>query len=286
MQNKLEIGKTQTLKVVKPVDFGWYLDGLDYGEILLPAKYAPENLQVAEDISVFVYMDTEDRPIATTETPIVERDGMAVLEIVDVAKFGAFAHWGLLKDLLIPANAQAVNLEIGDKALVKVYLDEESRRLAGTTKIEPFLLPVPENDPNFEPLKKVKVCVYASTPLGYKCVVNDIYSGLIYHNELAGKLPEIGDVFETSIKHVREDGKLDLYAHTPNYDDKIQEIVHAVVSTMQNNGGFLPIHDKSSPEAVHEWVAMSKKSFKQAVGFLYKHGKIKLEKKGIRWVEN
>lgn len=276
---EIQIGRKQTLEIVKKVDFGFYLNGNEEGEILLPAKYVANNkVEIGDSIEVFVYLDTEDRLIATTENPILQVGEMGVLEIVDVANFGAFAHWGLIKDLFIPPNEQITNLRVGDKALVRVYLDKKGKRLAGTTKIEKYLIPAGSE---IKYNSKVNAIVFAETDLGFKCAVNYKYNGLLYKNEIYGIDIEIGDAIEVRIKNVRPDGKIDLNLNAAGYENKITENVKTVLACLHTKNGFLNLNDNSTPEAIYEQLQMSKKSFKQTVGFLFKKGKIILAEEGI-----
>jgi len=271
----VEIGKYNILTVNRFVDFGAYLDGGDLGEILIPSKYIPEGTEVDDTLNVFVYLDSEERYIATTENVVAEVGQIASLEVVSVNDFGAFADWGLIKHLFIPYREQTRPLHEGDKAIVYIYIDEKTYRLAGSMRIEKYI------DPNIEGLEekdKVDVLIYRETPSGFIAIIQNQCLGMIYHNQVFQDL-SIGDETTAYIKKIREDGKIDLilqeegYGHVVDFSDTLYADIE--------KKGKIKLHDKSSPEDIYDEYGVSKKIFKKAVGNLLKARKITIEKDGI-----
>lgn len=276
-----EIGKYNVLKVVKNLDFGLYLDGgEDLGEILIPRRYVPINCTVDSELEVFIYLDSEDRLIATTEMPDAIVGEFAYLEAVSVGKVGAFLNWGLPKDLLVPFREQKVNIEEGKKYVVYVYLDDESGRIAASSKIEKFLDNLP---PEYEEGQEVNVMVYAETEMGYKAIINSVHTGMIYGNEVFRNLKK-GEKLKAYIKKVREDDKIDLMIEKPGYQ-KVDGIAQAILDKLKNLGGFMDVNDKSSSDEISRRLGISKKSFKKAIGSLYKQRIIIIEEDGIRLLD-
>lgn len=274
----LQLGKNNTLKVLRKVDFGYYLDAAEYDSVLLPQRYAPEGLQEGDEIEVFIYLDSEDRIIATTEKPVAEVNECAYLTAKDVNKFGAFLDWGLPKDLFVPYREQKMRMEVGKKYWVFIYVDKDSDRIVASAKIDKFL---DLYNPPYNEGDEVSIQVHSKSDLGIKVIVDNCYWGIIYQNEWAGKLI-IGEKKIAYIKKVREDLKLDISLSPTGYKNKIGSFEETVLQALTNNNGFLPLHDKSSSEDIKESLGMSKKSFKMTVGSLYKAGKITLEPNGIR----
>ncbi len=273
-----EIGKINKLTVVKEVDFGMYLNGgEEHGEILLPKRYLPENCSVNDELDVFIYRDSEDRLIATTETPLAKAEEFAALEVVAANNTGAFLNWGLPKDLLLPFREQKTNVQIGDKVFVFVYLDAESKRLVASAKIEKHIdnLPV-----YYEPGNEVDAIIWAKTDLGFKVVIENLYSGMIYHNEIFQPL-EIGQRISAFVSKVREDDKIDLTLNKTGYN-KVTDTTDQVVKLLENNNGTLPYNDKSSAEDIRNFFGMSKKTFKMTIGSLYKKRIIEITPEGIK----
>lgn len=272
----LEIGKQNKLEVLRMTSVGMFLGGEGTEDVLLPHKYIPEDLEVGDDIEVFIYTDSEDRVIATTLTPKIERDTYACLTIVAVESMGVFFDMGLEKDLIVPAKEQNAEVKVGEKRIVYMYLDLESNRLVGSMKWREFCF---QDDPVYEAKQKVEVMIGEVTDLGRNVLIDRAYYGLIYHNEIFEKL-EIGDVREAYIKTMREDGDIDVslqelgYGHVLSSSDKILELLQA-------NNGVLEIGDKSSPEKVTALTGMSKKVFKKAIGDLYKKKLVLLEKEKV-----
>ncbi|WP_244824976.1 CvfB family protein [Carboxylicivirga mesophila] len=270
------IGKYNTLRVIKTVDFGVYLDGGELGEILLPIRYVPPGLKVDDDLEVFIYLDSEDRIIATTEEPHAIVGELAYLKVVSVNKTGAFLDWGLMKDLLVPYREQAERMKEGERYVVYVYLDDESRRIVATSKLNSVL----DNlMPEYEEGEEVDIMVIGKTDLGYKVAVNNTHSGMLYHNELFKPI-KIGDSCKGYIKKVREDDKLDISLEKPGYE-KIGGLAADIIEKLKVKGGHMDITDKSPAELIYKVFGTSKKNFKKAIGALYKQRLIKIDNNGI-----
>lgn len=272
------IGSYNTLKIVKRVAFGLYLDGEEMGEILLPNRYVPDNAQIGDYLNVFVYTDGEDRPIATTAEPLAVVGDFAFLQVKSVASVGAFLEWGIMKDLLVPYSEQTISLNEGQKVLVYVYLDSKTKRVVASAKWEKFtekqdFSEISEGD-------EVKVLVASQTELGYKVLINQRYTGLIYKNEVFSKI-NIGDSLTAYISKIRPDGKIDVRLKKSGYEAVAGEAEN-LLTLLKKSGGFLPTTDKSPAEVIYEVCGMSKKTYKKAVGELYKKRLIVLTENGIK----
>lgn len=272
-----EIGKINHLEVLKEVDFGIYLDGGDLGEILMPKRYVPEGTQVDDTIEAFIYLDSEDRLVATTEKPLAMVEEFALLKVVSVTPVGAFLDWGLPKDLFVPFREQRQEMEEGRKYLVYVYLDTNSKRIAASSKIESYLDNIPVD---YDENEEVDLIIVNETDLGYNAIIDNSHLGIIYKNEVFQELNP-GDKVKGFIKKIRTDGKIDLRLDKMGYE-KISEFVDKIIVELQKNKGFIPLTDKSSPEDIYRTFKISKKNFKAAVGALYKKRFIALEENGIR----
>jgi predicted RNA-binding protein (virulence factor B family) len=275
----LTVGDYNTLRVVKHVDFGIYLDGGEYGEILMPKKYVPENVKVDEEIEVFIYPDSEDRLVATTEKPYATVNEFAYLKVKEVNRFGAFLEWGILKNLLVPFREQKIDMMQDRSYIVYIYKDEKSNRLAASAKINKYLS---SETPVYDTNDEVEILIYGETEIGYKAVVDNQFSGLLYSNEIY-KNVKIGDKLSAFVKKVREDGKIDLMLQRSGYE-QIDTVSNDILRILKKEGGFIAVTDNSSPETVKEVFGISKKSFKKAVGTLYKQRLIKIEETGLRLV--
>ncbi|MFW5851549.1 MAG: S1 RNA-binding domain-containing protein [Bacteroidota bacterium] len=274
----IEIGKVQTLPVTKNVDFGVYLDGAEYGEILLPKRYIASELAVGDEISVFIYFDSDDRIIATTEVPLSQVDECAFLEVKEVNSIGAFLDWGLSKDLFVPFREQTVKMKEGRSYCVKVLRDTVSERIIASAKIDKYFLPVV---PPYKPGDKVEVFVYNQTDLGYKVVVEHNFSGLLFENEVFESISP-GDVKEAYVKQVREDGKIDVSLYKPGFSEPNDLSADILDKLNQSAEGFIPFSDSSAPELIYSEFGVSKKKFKMAIGMLYKQRKIVITNEGIK----
>lgn len=273
----VEIGKMNTLDIVKEVDFGLYLDGGPKGEILLPKRYVPETYEIGGPIEVFIYTDSEDRIIATTEKPLAMVGDLAFLQVVSVNQIGAFLDWGLAKDLLVPFREQRAKMVVGEWHMVAVYLDEESERVAASAKLDEFLNQTPGN---FHIGQEVNLQIWSQTPIGFKVIINDAHLGMLYKDEVFQKLDR-GQRMKGYIKKVREDNKIDLSLQRPGLG-KVEQLSSEILEKLKKEGGFLAMTDKSHAELIYSVFGESKKTFKKAIGALYKQRLILLEKNGIR----
>lgn len=273
----LEIGKINTLKVVKEVDFGLYLDGGEKGEILIPQRYVPEGTEVDHFLDVFIYNDSEGRLIATTDEPKAEVGQFAVMKVAEITNVGAFLDWGLQKDLLVPFRQQKEEMHQGVSYLVYVYLDEATERIVATTKISQFLNNVP---PDYEEGEEVNLIIGNSTELGVNVIINNLHEGLLYKNEIFQELT-LGQKLKGYIKKVREDDKIDVALQPGGYE-KVTGIAGEILNKLKSAGGFIEANDKSSPESIKHAFGVSKKVFKKAIGALYRDRLITIEDKGIR----
>lgn len=271
-----KLGKYNDLKVVKELDFGIYLDGGEMGEILLPIRQVPPKIKVGDEIEVFLYLDSEDRIIATTKEPLCEVEEFAVLRVVDVNKTGAWLDWGLDKHLLVPFKEQKQDMEKDKSYLVYVYIDHETQRLVASSKLAKYLDNVP---PEYEIGQEVDVLISNKSDIGYVAVINNLHSGLLYKNEVFQPLTR-GQKIKAYIKKVRDDEKIDLMLQKPGYG-KIETLAEKVMFTLFQDGGTINLGDKSSPDEIYDKFQMSKKDFKKAIGLLYKQKKIKLNKDSI-----
>ncbi len=275
----IEIGKLNKLRIVKEVGFGLYLDGESMGEILLPTRYVPETFEIDEILEVFIYKDSEDRIIATTEFPYVMAGEFALLKTVSVDRFGAFMDWGLMKDLLVPFSEQQVRMEQGKKYIIRVFLDEVTQRIVATARIEKFLDKSPVL---YSEGEEVNILIANQTELGYKVIINNCHSGIIYENEIFQEI-ERGQKLKAFIKKIREDNKIDVCLNKPGYE-KIDQLTDRIIMKLMQSKGFLPLNDKSSSDEINFVFNESKKTFKKAIGALYKKKRIIIEEKGIRLV--
>jgi uncharacterized protein len=268
----IEAGKYCTLRVVKILDFGAFLDGEDLGEILLPIRYVPKETKVNDELEVFLYFDSEDRLIATTEKPYATVGDFAYLRCVASNAVGSFMDWGLPKDLLVPFREQKSQMVAGHDYVVYVYLDEESNRLVGSTKLHRFYADSPES---FEYNQEVDLLISHKTDFGYAAIINNCYPGILYHNEVFQKI-ERGDVCTGYIKNVRDDGKVDLSLQPLGYKKAIDPHCEEIIKYLKQNKGLMKLTDKSSPEMIYDALGISKKQFKKALGLLYKREIVEL----------
>lgn len=276
----VQVGAINNLRVVKELSFGCYLDGGEHGEILIPRRYVPENIEVDEFIDVFIYFDSEDRIIATTEVPKIKLGEIAMLQVVSVTSAGAFMDWGLPKDIFVPFKEQKQRMEMGKWYMVGLYIDYETNRLAASAKIDKFLDNTP---PEYEVGQEVDLMIYNQTDLGYSAIVNNAHWGVLYENEVFRHLSR-GKKLKGYIKKIREDDKIDLMLEKPGYE-KVDEISKTILDKLEKNNGVLWLTDKSEPEEIYQLLGISKKVFKKAIGALYKAKLITLEENAIRLVE-
>ena len=273
-----EIGKYTTLKILRETEPGLYLgnDSEDEEVILLPHKYKPESFEIGDELKVFIYLDYEERPIATTLEPFVQLQGFGFLRCADVTKHGAFMDWGLEKHLFVSFKEQARPMKVNNWYIVYLYLDEQTNRLAGSSKTNQFL----QNDHiTLESYDEVEILVTHLTDKGANVIINGQHKGLIYLEDIFEDL-RTGDRLKAYIKKIRDDHKIDVVLQKQGYRS-IEPNAQYILDELKTAGGFLSINDKSSPEAIKELLGLSKKSFKKAIGSLYKDRLILLKDDGI-----
>lgn len=271
------LGDYNNLKIVKRVSFGLYLDGDEDGEILLPAKYVPDGYDIGDIIKVFVYLDNEERLVATTEEPLAKVGDFALLRVAWTNDYGAFLDWGLLKDLFVPFSEQEGKMVKGNSYLVYVTIDRKSYRIYASARLDKYLS---RTKPPYETNEEVDIIVWRRTDLGWKVIVNGNHSGLVFANEVFRDL-KTGDRLKGYVKRVRTDGKIDiaLQRHGVAGDD---DSSMRLLSAIEAQRGFLPLNDNSSPDEIYSMLGMSKKAFKRAAGKLYKQRLIIIDDDGLR----
>ena len=274
----IKLGKYNELEIVRQVDFGVYLSDGEGVEILMPKRYVPANAKVGDKVRSFVYQDSEARLIATTEQPYAQVGEFASLQVQSVNQVGAFADWGTSKELLIPHREQAKEMEEGHRYIVHIYIDDKSGRIVGSAKLDKFLDNVPAT---YERNQEVDVLVWKPTPLGYKVIIENSHTGMIYTNQIFQPV-HVGEHLRAWVTEVREDEKIDLMLQPMGFRNVIDSAEAQVLRALHLRGGFLTLTDKSDPAEIAEVLQMSKKNFKKAVGALYKQQRITLEDNGIR----
>ncbi|KAB7531733.1 GntR family transcriptional regulator [Flagellimonas olearia] len=272
----IQLGNYNTLQVLRSTSVGLFLGDDEGTEILLPNKYVPEDFKIDMDMEVFCYLDNNERPVATTLKPLIIRNGFAFLEVVEVGEFGAFMDWGVEKHLLVPFKEQTVRMEEGRKYVVHCYLDEKTFRLTGSSKVDKFLSNV---EVAYGVNDEVDLLVYRRTPLGWEVIVDERHKGLIFESDVFRPIA-IGDALKGYIKNVREDKKIDLSLQ-PIGAKMLEPTAKMIYDKLVESDGFLPLHDKSSPEEIQQIMRMSKKAFKKGIGILYRQRKINLQEDGI-----
>lgn len=277
----MEIGQYHELKVLRETSVGLFLGNEAGEEILLPNKFVLPEMKVDDQVRVFVYLDSDERPVATTQTPEIELNGFAFLQVAFVSPIGAFLAWNIDKQLLVPFQEQKSKMKEGEYHLVHMYLDEQSNRLAASAKWEKF---ISKDVAHLSERDEVDVMILGESPLGYNCIVNNRFMGLAYANE---NFKEVGTGYRLKayIKQVRSDGKLDIFFEKPGIE-KMEAHAEKILGILRKNGGFLAFHDKSDSKEIQEAMQMSKKAFKRAIGSLYKQKYIVLEEDGIRLTDH
>ena len=274
----IRLGEYNLLEVVKEVDFGVYLDGSEDGEILLPTRYVPQGCKPGDVLNVFIYLDMDERLIATTLQPYVKVGEFACLEVAWVNQYGAFLDWGLMKDLFVPFREQKMKMIKGNSYVVHVHLDEDSYRIVASAKIEKFLS---KDMPEYNPGDEVEVLIWQKTDLGFKVIVDNKFSGMIFKNEIFTDV-RTGMKMHAYIKQVRPDGKIDLELQKGGVK-KVEDFADTLLEYIRSNGGSTPLNDKTDADVIYSTFGVSKKTFKKAVGDLYKKRLIVLEgEQGIR----
>lgn len=274
----IEIGQYNSLTIARETEHGLYLANAEGEEVLLPNKFVTDEIKALKEFRVFVYKDSLDRPVATTQKPKVLIDQTTYLEVKQVTQIGAFLDWGLDKDILLPFSEQDVAPEVGDYVLVYVFLDRATNRVTASANLNKFInnkeIEVNVND-------EVKVLVTEATEIGYKCIIENKHWGMLYSNELYGNKVQQGKIIKAFIKKIRIDGKIDLSLQKQGFSTISKDIRQIVLEAIKYNGGNLPLHDASPPEQIYSMLKMSKKNFKKAVGMLYKEKLIELRTRSI-----
>ena len=274
----IRLGEYNLLEVVKEVDFGVYLDGSEDGEILLPTRYVPQGCKPGDVLNVFIYLDMDERLIATTLQPYVKVGEFACLEVAWVNQFGAFLDWGLMKDLFVPFREQKMKMVKGNSYVVHVHLDEDSYRIVASAKVEKYLS---KEMPEYNPGDEVDIMVWQKTDLGFKVIVDNKFGGMIFKNEIFTDV-RTGMRMTAYIKQVRPDGKIDLELQKGGVK-KVEDFADTLLEYIRSNGGSTPLNDKTDADVIYNTFGVSKKTFKKAVGDLYKKRLIVLEgEQGIR----
>jgi len=271
-----QIGKINKLTIKRTRDYGAHLDGGESGDILLPIRHVPEKCQAGDEIEVFVYADREDHLRATTQKPYATVGQFAKLRVVANSSSGAFLDWGLEKDLFVPKGEQQAKMKEGKSYVVFVFLDEKTNRITASSKLDKFLSLQP---PNYEEGEEVDLIIYEQTDLGYRAVVNHSHGGMVYKNEVFQKFL-IGQQLKGYIKKIREDLKIDLSLQKPGFQG-VDDISQTILKTIKDNGGRIAVTDQSRPEDIYSLFGVSKKTFKKAIGALYKKRLITIDTNGI-----
>ncbi|MEH6712920.1 MAG: S1-like domain-containing RNA-binding protein [Paraglaciecola polaris] len=276
----LQIGKFNTLNVVKQVPFGFYLDGGDDGEVLFPTKFAGADLQIGDQCQVFVYHDSDGRLTATTQTPLAEVDECAFLKVVSVNNVGAFLEWGVDKDILVPYSEQDFPMAEGVSYVVFVYFDDETGKVAASTRLRDFLF---EEGEHFAEKQAVELLICGRSDMGYKAVINGSHLGLIFKDEVFKPL-RIGQRTTGFIKRVREDNKIDLCFQFHD-DNARKDLAEQIIDDLEAHGGISTLTDKSSADEISKRFNVSKNVYKKTLGALYKQKRILLDKNKITLIK-
>lgn len=273
----LFIGKYNDLIITRDSDQGLYLEDPQGEEVLLPNRYVTDDMRPDDRLRVFVYTDSEDRPVATTEKPLALRDEFAYLKVADVNNSGAFLNWGLTKDLFVPFSEQLTPMERGEKYLVFLYLDRLTSRMLASPRLNQFLdnarLTIAEGD-------EVDIIIWERTDLGYNVIVNEFHKGLVFESDIFKAL-HVGDRMKGYVKKIREENKLDVTLEKIGIE-RFEPLIQRIVDALKTNSGYLPLHDDSPPEEISKTLGMSKRNFKKSIGSLWKSGVIQFEDEGIR----
>ena len=272
-----QLGQINHLKIVRKVDFGFYLDGENLGEILMPKRYIFPEMKIGDTIEVMVYLDGEERLLATTEIPLAQVGDFAYLKVNKIENVGAFLDWGLSKELLVPFSEQKVKMEEGKSYVVYVYIDKITDRIAGSMKLEKF---ISKEKPEYTVNQEVDLVIWTLTDVGYKAIINNQHIGVIYKNEIFRKISN-GQKMKGYIKKIRDDDKIDLTLDKIGYT-KIDNFAQIILNAIEKAGGFLPYNDKTDPEIIYNIFGMSKKVFKQSIGNLFKQRFIEITPEGIK----
>lgn len=272
----IKIGEHNTLEILRETDPGLYLGDTQENVVLLPHRYKPENFNIGDMLEVFVYLDYDERPVATTLTPHVLLNDFGYLHCSDVNEFGAFMDWGVQKQLFVPFKEQARPMKVGNWYIVYMYMDMQTNRLVGSSKTNKYL----NNDTvTLKKFDQVSIMVTHITDLGANVIINGTHKGLIFINDIFEDI-RTGDTMKAYIKRVREDNKIDVVLQSPGYRS-IEPNANFILEELKAAGGFMSLHDKSDPQDIKNELGMSKKSFKKAIGTLYKDKQIQIKQDGI-----
>lgn len=275
----VEVGKVNKLEVSRMSDFGLLFDGLEHGEILMPKRFVKKEWMPGDKVDVFVYLDSEDRLTATTERPTVQVGGFALLRVTDATPIGAFLDWGMPKDLFVPFREQRMKMRQGESYLIYVYYDNASGRIVGSSKLDKYLT---SSKRFYKSDEQVDLMVWQKSDLGYKCIINNERWGMIFFNDVFQSLRR-GQKLKGFIKKVRPDGRIDLCLHKPGYE-KVTGLAEVILKYLKEQKGFMPITSKTPPEQINALFGVSKKTYKNAIGALYKKRLITVEDDGVRLV--
>ncbi len=275
----IRLGDYNTLEILRDTSVGVFLGDKEGTDILLPNKYVPKTYEIGDEISVFCYLDHDERPVATTLTPYTIRDNFQLLKVAEVNNIGAFLDWGLEKHLLVPFREQRTKMQEGQWYVVYCYLDDKSQRLVASNKLDKF---ISNEDLTVKVLDEVSLIVTRSTDLGWEVIINNRHKGLVYLNEVYKKIA-IGDKIKGFVKNIRPDHKIDISLQAIGYQS-LEPAANTIYQKLVAEGGFLALHDKSDPEDIKNQLEMSKKVFKKGVGTLYRERKIEIKENGIKLI--
>ncbi|MCH9660365.1 MAG: GntR family transcriptional regulator [Bacteroidetes bacterium] len=277
----LALGEFQELTILRETDPGLFLGDTEENEVLLPHRYKPDNYAIGDSLNVFLYLDNEERPIATTDEPFITLHTFAYLRCSEVTKYGAFMDWGLVKELFVPFKEQARPMKKGNWYVVYLYLDDKTERLVGSSKSNKFLSNETVTVSKYD---EVDIMVTHITEKGANAIVNGKHKGLIYLENIFEDI-RTGDTMKAFVKKVREDNKIDIILQAEGYKS-IEPNANYVLEELKAAGGFIPLHDKSDPETIKNELGLSKKSFKKAIGSLYKDKQITIKEDGIELISS
>lgn len=278
----IKLGQYNTLRITRFTDHGAYLDGGTVGEILMPKTYVERSMRPGDEVEVFVYLDQSERLVGTLETPLARVGDFAFLKVAWVNEYGAFLDWGLMKDLFVPFREQKTKMEQGRSYVVYIYIDESTRRIVGTAKVDRYLTPASSAD--YYRGKDVELLVQGRTPLGFKVIVDNAHAGLVYDNQIYGQTPRMGDTLRGTVVTLRPDGKLDISLERIG-KSRFRDFADVLLDELEANGGTLPYTDRSTPEEIANRFSVSKKTFKRAVGTLYSKHRITLGENEIKLLQ-
>lgn len=272
----IELGNFNKLKILRETAVGLFLGDDDVDDLLLPSKYVPDDFRIGDDINVFCYLDHEERPIATTLKPLIIRNSFGCLRVADVNEFGAFLDWGLEKHLLVPYREQQTKMIEGESYVVFCYLDEKTFRLVASSRLDRF---TKNEEIALNPQDEVDLLVTRQTELGWNVIINNKYKGLVFKSEVFQPM-KVGATLKGYVKKIREDNKIDI-SLSPIGHMSLEPAAKQIFQQLDEAGGYIPLHDKSSPEEIQQMFRMSKKTFKKAIGTLYRERKIEIKSDGI-----